>query len=175
MQSPITAIQMDAPSNRLPAKDLLPLVQRLLESETDVIRENREHGVCFFCRGGMGRETFPARLFAVVVDGGLLLRLETEVRDRAIEAGVAQPNSVLPKWVLAPPQEDDAAGKPGKDGHEFDARIHGDHREWVWVPVADHAVLERRKPHLLEALAYGRHDAQVSLTRKRDREEKDDS
>lgn len=165
---------MSPSPDRLHTREILPVVQRLLESESDLIMEERDHGICFFCRGGLGRESFPPRLFAVVVDGGLLLRLEEDVRDRAIEAGVAERNSVLPKWVLPPPDEE-AAGMPGSDGHGFDPRIHGDPEQWVWVPVADHAVLERRKPHLLEALAYGRHDAQVSLAKKRNPKEKDDS
>lgn len=137
----------------LKAQEIDHLIQRILEGEPGFVVERRSGGYCFFCTGRLGREVEVPRLFAVAADGGMLLRLPKEEREAAVERGVCEPNSVLPRWVLEP------SGRQGRlDGGvpEHDRTVHGDPMEWVWMPIPDNATFERRRPHVVETLEYCR-------------------
>lgn len=138
---------------------MTPTLRRMLGDEPGCLVDPRSGGECYFCSGALGQEQELTRLFAVAADGGMLLRLPEDVRHSVITRGVAEPNQVLPKWVLAPPQESKAgvaALHPEHKGGpaQHDRELHGEPQDWVWMPIPDPETFERRRPHILETLSY---------------------
>lgn len=135
----------------LPGREVEALTKRFLEGEPGVSARSLKGGLGFLCGPAFGQRDAAPRLFAVATVGGVLLRLDEASRDRLIENGTGHANAALPDWLIrleskegppAPPSEEDQVGAP---------------EEWIWVPLADGVAFERRRPHIQEALAYGRH------------------
>lgn len=141
---------------------MTPLLRKILADQPGCFVDPREQGECYFCGGQLGQESETTRLFAVAADGGMLLRLPEDTRKSTIERGVAEPNNVLPRWVLhAPPGTKHQADAlhPEHNGMH-DPAIHGDPEDWVWMPIPDSATFDRRRPHILETLSYCQYSLQ---------------
>lgn len=140
---------MNSAAHGLPATEVESLMRRLLQGEPGIAMRPLRRGHGFLCHGAFGQEGAVPWLFAVATEGGVLLRLPTEARERAIDNGIGTGNAALPDWVLAVD-----APFVHEDGVES---VHGEPSDWLWVPIADAQTFERRRPHVHEALEYGRH------------------
>lgn len=132
---------MTAPTQGLSALEMHALVRRDLEAEPGVTLREMDELLGVVCVDGMAGDDSP-QLFGIAGQGGLLLRMPEDARTRIIDNGVGQANAALPARI-----DEVVAGEAHR----------GSPNEWVWVPVADAAAYERRRPHLLEALGFCRH------------------
>ena len=143
----------------LAAAKIEALLRRYLDGESGVEPHRLPGGLGFLCHGPFGREAgAEKRLFVVAMDGGVLLRLPGDARDRILGSGAAGTTAALPDWLGS------ATFSRGPVRVEA-ALFVGAPAEWVWMPLADASAFERRRPHIHEALEFCQRSLAPTRTR----------